>query len=190
MDLVYIRGKRGRKVPVLMDKVVVAAIDALIQKRGEAGVAKDNKYVFAAPTRGSMKHLRGPDCLGAAVKLCSLKKPSAIRSTKLRKYVATVSQIIDLQPSELEWLASHMGHDISVHREYYRLHDSTLELSKVSRLLLAIDEGSASKWKGKKLSEIQLDGKSNVISVALIIFPLRSKLMNCSATYNSHINLV
>eukprot|EP00794_Sanderia_malayensis_P021033 gene21033-23086_t len=142
MDLVYIHGKRGRKVPILMDKSVVAAMDALIKERNAVGVSEENKYIFAARTRGSKRYLRGPGCLAAVVIQCKLICPELIKSTKLRKYVATVSQIIDLNNSELEWLANHMGHDISVHREYYRLHDSTLELSKVSRLLLAVDEGS------------------------------------------------
>lgn len=142
-----------------MTAEIVKSIEALIKTREQIGVSPSNKYVFAAPTRGSSRFLRGPDCLNALVNRCQLKNPSAVKSTQLRKYVATVSQIIDLKESELEWLARHMGHDLSVHREYYRLHDSTLELSKVSRLLLAVDEGNSSKWQGKKLSEINLDGK-------------------------------
>ncbi len=159
MDLVYIRGKRGRKVLILMDKDVVKAIATLISHRDAVGVVPENKYVFAAPTRGSKKYLRGPDCLNSIVGKCNLRQPGLIKSTKLRKYIATVSQVIDLNSAELAWLANHMGHDISVHREYYRLHDSTLELSKVSRLLLAVDEGQASKFHGKKLSDINLDGE-------------------------------
>ena len=159
LDLVYVRGKRGRKVPVLMTGEVVQAINVLIKTRSVVGVSRENKYIFAAPTRGSKKYLRGPDCLSAIVKQVDLKNPAAVKSTELRKYIATVSQIIDLNSSELDWLARHMGHDIAVHREYYRLQESTLELAKVSKLLLAVDEGHASKWQGKKLSEIQLDGE-------------------------------
>eukprot|EP00795_Rhopilema_esculentum_P013171 gene13171-3969_t len=157
MDLVYVRGKRSRKVPILLTAEIVNAMKALIKTRDAVGVSNENKYVFAAPSRGSLNYLRGPDCLNAVVKSCQLKNPSAIKSTQLRKYVATVSQIIDLNSSELDWLARHMGHDISVHREYYRLHDSTLELAKVSKLLLAVDEGNSSKWLGRNLDQIQLD---------------------------------
>ena len=158
LDLVYLRGKRARKVPVLMTAEIVKSIEALIRMRDRVGVNPSNKYVFAAPTRDSLNFLRGPDCLNALVTRCELQNPSAVKSTHLRKYVATVSQIIDLKESELEWLARHMGHDLAVHREYYRLHDSTLELSKVSQLLLAVDEGNALRWQGKKLSDINLDG--------------------------------
>ena len=71
-------------------------------------------------------------------------KPDLVTSTKLRKYNATVSQLFDLNNGELEWLSNHMGHDLNIHKDFYRLHDSTIEIGKVSRLLMAIDAGSAS----------------------------------------------
>ena len=158
MDLVYVRGKHSRKVPILLTAEIVNAMRALIKTRPAVGVSHENKYIFAAPSRGSMNHLWGPDCLNAVGKHCNLKNPNAIKSTQLHKYVATVSQVIDLTNSELDWLARHMGHDIAVHWEYYRLHDSSLELPKVSKLLLAVDEGIASNWLGRNLDQIQLDG--------------------------------
>ena len=50
-----------------------------------------------------------------------------------------------------------MGHDLSVHKEYYRLQDHTLELVKIGKLLLAIDKGCAN-LVGKKLDDISLQG--------------------------------
>ena len=138
---------------------IVQAIRALIMYRGKIGVHGENRYVFAAPTRGSMNFLRGYDCLSSTVDRLQLQNPGAIKSTRLRKYIATVSQILDLGNTELEWLARHMGHDVSIHKEYYRLHDHTIELSKISRLLLAVDEGNAAKWAGKKLDDISVDGE-------------------------------
>jgi len=55
-----------------------------------------------------------------------LKHPQAIKSTPLRKSIATVSQILDLKENEVEWLARHMGHDLNIHKQYYRLQDHTL----------------------------------------------------------------
>ena len=156
--MAYVRGKRGRKVPIILSKDVIKAMDCLIQTRSTVGVEPGNKFVFAAPTRGSVNFLRGHDCLAAVVDRLQLKEPSAIKSTKLRKYIATVSQIVDLNSAELDWLARHLGHDIAVHRDFYRLQDHNIELSKVSRLLLAVDEGNASKWAGKRLDDIDLDG--------------------------------
>lgn len=71
-----------------------------------------------------------------------LVSPERIHSTESRKYYATVSQIAELSENDLRWLADHLGHDISVHREYYRLKDSTVEL--------------ANKFAGKKLNEISV----------------------------------
>lgn len=139
-QLVYIRGKKGTRVPIILTPVVVKSVKLLIKTRSDVGVVKKNRYVFAAPTRNSLKFIRGNDCLAAVVKRCDgIEKPEAIQGTKLRKYVATVSQIIALEDNELDWLARHLGHDIKVHREYYRLQDSTLELAKVSKLLMAVD---------------------------------------------------
>ena len=76
-----------------------------------------------------------------------------MKSTKLRKYIATVSQIGDLSESEFDWLPRHMGHDIAVHREYYRLQESTLELVKVSKLLLAVEEGHAGQVENSDISD-------------------------------------
>ena len=58
----------------------------------------------------------------------------------------------------MRWLADHLGHNLDVHREFYRLKESTVELSKVSRLLLAIDEGNIKNFSGKKLNEINIEG--------------------------------
>ena len=154
------RGKRGTRVPIILTPDVIAGIETLIKTRQQIGIAPNNKYIFATPTRNSTNHLRGNDCMSSVVKrVGNLQCPDAIQSVKLRKYVATVSQILNLQENELEWLARHLGHDIRVHREYYRLQESTLELAKVSKLLMAVDEGKAGCLAGKSLSEIDLEGK-------------------------------
>ena len=161
LEVVHVRGKRGRQVPILLGADEIAGIETLIEYRNVVGVLSSNVFVFAAPSRGSKKALRGNDCMRKVLQQVSdLKCPERIRSTELRKYCATVTQIADLSENDLRWLADHMGHDLSVHREYYRLRESTVELTKVSRLLLAIDEGNMSKFTGKKLSDITVEGES------------------------------
>ena len=113
LDMVQIRGKRGRAVPLLLTKDVKQAISVLQEQREASGVLAENPYVFARP-RNSKRPIRGWDCLKAVATRANLKEPGAITSTKLRKYVATVSQIIDLSNNELDWLARHLGHDINV----------------------------------------------------------------------------
>ena len=163
-------------MPIIMTKEIVVGITILILTRKKAGVSASNLFVFAAPTRNSLSHLRGNDSLSAVLEECpNLKNPESIKSTKLRKYVATVSQILNLEGNELEWLARHLGHNLDVHKEYYRLQDSTIELAKVSKLLLALDEGNADKFQGKRLDEITLEGKklfrpSSSIQIWLLLF--------------------
>jgi hypothetical protein len=77
--------------------------------------------VFAVNDGRSENPLRGPDAMKKISKKLDLKEPELIKSTNLRKYIATVSQIVDMNKSEMGWLANHLGHDIHVHKEFYRL---------------------------------------------------------------------
>lgn len=88
--------------------------------------------------------------------LSGAKDIEAISSTNLRKYVATVMQIMSLSDEELDWVAIHLGHDIRVHRDFYRLQESTLELAKVSKLLLAAEKGEVHKNAGTSLTDMKL----------------------------------
>lgn len=162
LEIVHVRGKRGRQVPVLCGKEEISCIELLIKTREKVGVNPNNVFVFAAPTRSSLKPLRGNDCSRKIFgKIENLESPERLQSKELRKYCATVVQIADLTETDLEWLSRHLGHDLTVHKEFYRLSESTVELTKVSRLLLALDEGKklGSNIAGKKLSEIKIDGK-------------------------------
>ena len=87
-----------------------------------------------------------------------MKEPKAITSTKLCKYVATVSQTAALTEVDVDWLACHLGRDIRVHREFYRPHESSTELAKVSKLLLAVDSGNINKMAGKSLTDMSIEG--------------------------------
>lgn len=55
----------------------------------------------------------------------------------MRKHVSTV---LNLRDNEMDILAIFLGHDIIVHREYYRLPEGTLELAKVSKVLIALEQ--------------------------------------------------
>ncbi|CAH1972179.1 unnamed protein product [Acanthoscelides obtectus] len=158
LAVVEIPGKRAKKVPVLLTDEVRVALDLLISKRTDCGISGNNPYIFAC-SKNSTQSLRGHDYLSKMCKLADLRNPELITATKLRKYVATVCQVFDLTETESDWLARHLGHDIRVHREFYRLHESTVELTKVSKLLMAVDEGKVSTFAGKSLADIDIDSK-------------------------------
>jgi len=136
----------------------IKAVEVLIGFREAIGVASNNLYVFGALTRASKKSLCENDCMCKVLRKLQLQAPERIHSTELRKFCSTVTHIADLSENDLRWLTDHLGHNLDTHREYYWLRDSIIELSKVFRILLAIDEGNARSFMGKKLLEISVEG--------------------------------
>ncbi|XP_060936018.1 uncharacterized protein LOC133012072 [Limanda limanda] len=157
---IEIRGKRGRKVPVLLTPAMQQALDLLVSKRQECGVPQENIYLFARPS--AFTCYRGSDCLRHFAKVCGAKSPESLTSTKLRKQTGTLSQVLNLSNTELDQLADFLGHDIRVHRQFYRLPEGTLQLAKISKVLMALDQGRLAEFKGKTLDEINIDPEENV----------------------------
>jgi len=125
-------------------------------KRCEVGLADDNNFIFAKP---SSEHvLRGSDCLHKLAIEAGANDPASLTSTRLRKLLATTSQVLNLQECELDLLAGFLGHDLLLHRNFYRLQQDTLQLAKVSKILIVYDSGQTSSYKGKTLDEIPVEG--------------------------------
>ncbi|XP_070411621.1 uncharacterized protein [Nothobranchius furzeri] len=152
---VEIKGKRGRKVAVLLSPDMVEAINILISRRQECGVPQKNPFLFARPH--CLTPFRAQDCLRLYSNQCGAQRPDLLRSTQLRKHVATLSQVLNLKNHELDQVADFLGHDIRVHREYYRLPEATTQLAKISKLLIALDKGALSDLQGKTLEEIEIE---------------------------------
>lgn len=157
LTLVEVSGKGEKTVPVLLTPDSKKAVDVLIVKRGKIGVNQMNPYVFARVNDSSTDHLRGCDALKYVAEKVQLTNFSLIASTSLRKYIATVTQVFNLTENEIDWLAWHLGYDARVHTEFYRLHESAAELSKVSQILMAVDRGEVNKYAGKPLSNINVN---------------------------------
>ena len=131
--------------------------------RKEIGISQENQYVFA---RGVAEHyMVGWDTLQAILKQTELKKPKLITPTRTRKWLATMMQLLDLTNSELAWLTNHMGHTKNVHMSWYRKEDATTELTKVAKVLSAIDGGED--IKNKKIDTLicfdEMEGKLVII---------------------------
>jgi len=54
-----------------------------------------------------------------------------------------------------------MAHDISIHKEYYRLPEDTLQLAKCSKILMLMDAGECKHFIGKTLDQIEVDLNGN-----------------------------
>lgn len=138
-DLVMVPGKRSRKVPILLPQDVLQAMELLMNTREQVGIPSGNAYFFSS--RSSNGFLDGWQAINASSSEADLKKPELVTSTKCRKYNATITQLLDLGPTQVELLANHMGHSVNIHKEHYRLQESTIEITKVGKLLLAVDKG-------------------------------------------------
>ncbi|KAM4523902.1 uncharacterized protein V3H82_002002 [Fundulus diaphanus] len=152
---IEIKGKRGRKVPILLTPGMVLSMELLVQHRRNCNVLDANPYMFGRPQ--TLNHFRGSDIIREIAQSCGAKHPGALSSTKLRKHMATMSKVLNLKDNEMDDLADFLGHDIRVHRQYYRLPEGTLQLAKISKVLLALERGKLSNFKGRNLDEISID---------------------------------
>ena len=155
LERVEIYGKRGRRVPVLLTKCHKYNIDMLLDFRESSGLNVENNYVFGRQGE-SNSSLRTCDILRKHSLICGASQPELLTSTHLRKHIATVCQLLNLKEHELEALATFMGHDKSVHHQYYRLPEDTMQLAKVSKILLQMEQGNMTVCKGKSLDDIEM----------------------------------
>ena len=99
---IEITGKRGRTVPVLLTKNMKEAVDLIMSKRQDAGVTEKNEFVFGRANSGLIGHIRGNDVLRKLVLQVDLRYPETIKSTKLRKHIATMTKLVNLKDNELD----------------------------------------------------------------------------------------
>ncbi|KAL3837344.1 hypothetical protein ACJMK2_022708, partial [Sinanodonta woodiana] len=159
LDIVQTQGKQNKVVPTLLTQEMIEALDLLVKFRGKCGVNKRNPYIFATHGEG---YISTWQVMQIASKASGCQQPELITSSRLRKYIATVAQVIDLSDHELQWLSSHLAHDLKTYKQYYRQQDSTLELTKVSKLLLAAEAGKLGEYTGKKLDDINVEEMPNI----------------------------
>lgn len=164
------RGKRGRPVPILLTPKMLGALELLVKQREACGILKDNFYLFARPE--AMTHFRGSDCLRNFAKASGAKCVASLTSTKLRKHAATLSTVLNMTDTEMDQLANFLGHDIRIHRKFYRLPEKTLQLAKISKVLMALEQGRLAEFHGKNLDEIRIDPDGECVFVLTTFFCL------------------
>lgn len=121
---VVIRGKRGRGVPVLFSNDVQMHISIPLQYRKNI-LQKNNMYLFGKPNTD--KPLYGYKVLNKYATLSGAKNPKALTSTRLRKHLATLTQLFNMSDADIEQLAGFMGHTVGVHIGSYRLPDDVYQ---------------------------------------------------------------
>jgi hypothetical protein len=94
MDLVVVRGKsiKNTRAFILIPPDCQQALEILCNTRDAGCAPLSNKYMFAR--RNADTPVSGTVVMKEFAELCPLvEHPDRIRSTKLRKYIATVSQV-------------------------------------------------------------------------------------------------
>lgn len=114
---IKIRGKRHKPVPVLVSKEVQEYINVLLSIRNNF-IPKENIYLFANVNKNTC--LDGYSTLRTFAKQSGAEYPESLTSGKLRKHIATISQVNNLSTSELEQLCNFLGHTMTTHQNFYR----------------------------------------------------------------------
>lgn len=116
---VVVFGKGSKQVPVLFTKQLQIYTDYLIHIRKTTDIVpKSNKYIFA--NAGSDRWMVGGPVIRKFAKNCGAKNPELLTSTKFRKQIATILQIMCLDKDEIQQIAKFLGHTEKTHMEFYR----------------------------------------------------------------------
>ena len=108
--IIYSKGKKKKRVPTLFTIELNKTIFYLVKHRDDVGVLKTNIYLFSCVTRNSKYHICNWEVVYNIALKAKLEKPNLITSTKIRKHMVTVLQLLDINNVELEWVVEHLGH--------------------------------------------------------------------------------
>lgn len=150
-----IRGNRGRGVPILFTPKLQKSLSILISLR-EKFCVKENEYLFAVPNTPN-SCVRASDVLRRMAVESGAKNPASLTSTKLRKQIATVAQLLSFNEGDVEQLANFMGHSKEIHKTFYRLPENVYQVAKVNKFLLMMEKGDANEYRGKNLDDININ---------------------------------
>ncbi|KAI4463231.1 hypothetical protein MML48_4g00000646 [Holotrichia oblita] len=153
-------GKRGRGVPVLFSKDIQDHLNILLKYRHKV-MKKPNPYLFGNPN--SDQPIIGYKILKKHANLSGVQNPNAITCTRLRKHLATLTQLFNMSENDMEQLATFMGHTLGIHRSSYRLPDDVYQTAKISKLLILMEKGQAGEFKGKSLDDINLNMEEDLL---------------------------
>lgn len=117
LTLVYTKGKRKHNFPILLTEKMKVCIELLIKVRDVHGIDQANDFIFARPYPAETP-LSGHDCLKKSCIDAGVNFYERITGTRLRKYIATVNQVLNLSENETDWIAKHLALDLHVHTQF------------------------------------------------------------------------
>nr|CAI5853461.1 unnamed protein product [Callosobruchus analis] len=153
---VVVFGKGSKPVPILFTKLMQKYVEMILAVRKTTTlVPQSNTYIFANPNSND-RWMSGPAVLRKYAHKCGAKNPELLTSTKFRKQLATILQLMNFESDKMEQIARFMGHTEKTHKEFYRLTENVYQTAKVAKVLLLSNNGKGSELKGKSLAEIEV----------------------------------
>lgn len=120
--MVQLEGKRDRSVPLILTDEVKAALDVLLSTRSPCGVHKSNPYFFAS--QSETVFIDTWQVLQKVAVEAGCVQKSKITATRMRKYAATVFQVIVLIRCCLAM--SFIGNQIGSHTKFTKCNMFTM----------------------------------------------------------------
>ncbi|XP_075999861.1 uncharacterized protein LOC142993110 [Genypterus blacodes] len=111
-------GKRGRIQPLILPPHCESCLDLLLQTSPNVGVDPESPYVFSRPYHSPATPLRGTDLLRNLARASGAKNPGALTTTRVRRQVAILTQLLLLEEGEGQSGATKKLEDF-LEREYH-----------------------------------------------------------------------
>lgn len=135
---IVVRGKLGRTVPILLKPDVMECIHLIRLHRKEAGVPLKNPYVFGWPSSVRILQVDACALLRDFSSQSGAHEPKKLRATNMRKHLATACISLELNDAAVSGVASFMGHDEKIHREFYRHNPVIREIALMTKVDMLI----------------------------------------------------
>ena len=143
LKVTYLTGKgNNHLVPLLIPGDTTEALQKLSNQeaRNQAGVCEMNEYLFAS-IHQSEDHVSGWHAMHRVCNTLPLNDPKNMKSPSNRHRISTLFAALDLTKADREHFYRHMGHSEAINQQVYQAPMALMEVTKIGKQLLAIDEG-------------------------------------------------
>lgn len=111
-------GKGSKPVTILIPKKLQKYYVLISRLREQPWFPMENIYFFTYPH--SNHWIDGCTVIRKYALQCDAKYPELLTSNRLRKHIATTTQLLNLKENEIDQLAKFMGHTVKTHDTFYK----------------------------------------------------------------------
>lgn len=113
------------------------------------------QFFFSCPK--SKQWINACNVLKRYTNKCNAKHPELLTSCKLRKHIASVTQVLNLRENEKGQFSKFMCHTLNTHEQFYKLPEDVYQVAKVAKILYLMEKGKIADFKNKNLDEIDIN---------------------------------